>query len=89
MVDISQFLNVGALATLILILLQLLKGRIKTDYTPYVSILIGVVLMVLFGWIQALVKTPSDLVTYALSGLLSGLLAVGGYEASIDKIKLR
>ncbi|MCL5264918.1 MAG: hypothetical protein M1343_06970 [Chloroflexi bacterium] len=89
MVDISQFSSVGALAVLVLLIIEVFKSKLDQEKAPYAAIVIGIVLAFVFGYVQHLINSPADLVSYVVGGALAGLTAVGGYEATIDKIKVK
>lgn len=88
MVDISQFSNVAALAVLVAIIVQLVKSQLQAKLVPYAAIAVGVALAVVLGVVQQQIHTAADLVSWVVGGFLAALLAIGGYEASLDKIKL-
>lgn len=89
MVDITQFTSVLGLAILVGIIVQLVKPTLKPHLIPYAAILAGVSLALVTGWVLGALTTPAEVFSYVLGGVFAALLAVGGYEASIDKLKLR
>lgn len=88
MLDLSQFTSVGGLAVLLVVIIQFLKTSIGSRAAvPWVSVALGIVLMILFNWVAGNVKTPAEWVSYGFGGFVAGLTATGGYEATVDKIK--
>ena len=87
MPDITSLATIPALAAIIVALVQVTKGYFRTDVIPFVALGSGVILAILVGLAQAHIVDVASLVTYGLFGLLAGLTATGGYEATIDKWK--
>lgn len=89
MVDVSQFTNVAGLAVLVGSLVQLTKGFIKPEKVPFYAIAMGIVLALSFGYVVGNLKTLADVASYGMGGLLAALITIGGYETTIDKIRLK
>lgn len=89
MIDISQFGSVAGLAVLIAIIVQLFKGAVTSEKVPFFAVGVGILIALLVAQVQGGLRTPADLVSNVVGGLLAALVAVGGYEASIDKLKVR
>lgn len=88
MVELSQFMTVPGLAVLVLVFVQLVKGKVKPEWTPLFAVVVGIVVNVLLAWTNHALKLPADWLSVGLGGLFAGLMAVGGYEMVLDKIKL-
>ena len=66
----------GAMAPVILILVQLVKGLdVDTKYLPHISILLGTIAGVVFGF-----AVGGSLFVYGLGGFISGASASGLYD---------
>ena len=66
----------GAMAPVILILVQLVKGLdVDTKYLPHISILLGTVAGVVFGF-----AVGGGLFVYGLAGFISGAASSGLYD---------
>ena len=66
----------GAMAPVILILFQLVKGLdVDKKYLPHISILLGTVAGVVFGF-----AIGGELFVYGLAGFISGASASGLYD---------
>ncbi len=93
MVDLSQFAGVGGIAALAglvgVIIGAFYPKSWSTDYKPHVATVLAIVLAILIGLATGSLKTGADWLSWGLGGLLAGLSAVGGYEATWDKLKPR
>ena len=66
----------GVMAPVILILVQLVKSTdVDTKYLPHISILLGTIAGVVFGFASA-----GSLFIYGLAGFISGASASGLYD---------
>ena len=66
----------GVMAPVILILVQLVKSTdVDTKYLPHISILLGTIAGVVFGFASA-----GSLFVYGLAGFISGASASGLYD---------
>jgi len=74
---------------LIGVIVQVLKPRVDGSFVPFFAICLGIVLAVLLGLTQGKIGNASDLASFIIGGFFAALTAVGGYEATIDKIKSR
>jgi hypothetical protein len=89
MIDLNQFLTVGGLATFLLLLTQALKTyvpKVDAQYIPFATLGLGVLLGEGFAASTAHLTTSQDWVSYGVGGLIAGFTAIGGYEATLDKI---
>lgn len=92
MIDLAQFLTVGGLATFLILLSQALKTYLPpTDvrYIPYATLGLGVACGELFAGTTGHLITSQDWLSYGVGGLIAGFTAIGGYEATLDKILTR
>lgn len=91
MVDLSQYAGVGGIAVLAglvgVIIAAFYPKSLSVEYKPHVSALLAILLAVLIGYTTGSLKTGGDWLSWGLGGLLAGLSAVGGYEATWDKLK--
>lgn len=87
MIDLTPYGTVAGLAVLIGILVQVFKSQLNKEGIPYVAMALGVVLALLIGYARGQVVGLEAVINHGIGGLLAGLLAVGGYEASIQRIK--
>lgn len=92
MVPLDQFTSVGGLAVLLVIIAQLIKQKWPPRWggpeaVPYLTILLGVILAPLINVSQGTLTEWGQLLGYILGGLFAALLAIGGYEATLDKVK--
>lgn len=89
MVDLNQFLTVGGLAAFLLLLTQALKTYVPTvdaRYIPFATLGLGVVSGEIFAGTTGHLLAQQDWVSYGVGGLIAGFTAIGGYEATLDKI---
>ncbi len=86
MVDLTQFGTVAGLALLVGIVIQVLKPLVAAKVVPYLALGLGLVLAVLIGFALGRITSTELLASYLVGGLLAGLAAIGGYEATLDKI---
>jgi hypothetical protein len=86
-----QFLVDGGAAVFVALVIGIIKGRWSdlSDVLPLFAIVIGIILSIFIGLGMQVILTWADFTTYALTGLFIGLAAVGGYEATWDKLKSR
>jgi ABC-type xylose transport system permease subunit len=92
MMDLSQAGSVSGLAVLILLLVQVLKmvwplTDAQKQWLPMLSILLGLVLGPLIGFVLGNVTDLLSLATWVFGGFLGGASAIGAYEVTIDKVK--
>lgn len=88
MIDVSQFTSVASLAVLITILVQLVKPYVRSSkLVPLVAVAMGMGLAVLIQATTGQVHSYGDVIADAIGGLVAALIAIGGYESSLDKIK--
>lgn len=88
MVDLTQFLTVPGLAVLVLVFVQLVKHKVKPEWTPLYAVMVGITVNVALAWTNHALKLPADWLSVGLGGLFAGLMATGSYELLLDKIKL-
>ena len=88
MVDLSQFGSIAGLAALVGLIIQVVKSQIQKTLIPYVAIGIGIVLAVLIGLALGQIHAAADVASWIVGGLLSGVAAIGGYEATLNQIQI-
>ena len=72
----------GVMAPVILILVQLVKSTdVDTKYLPHISILLGAIAGVVFGF-----ASGGSLFVYGLAGFISGAASSGLYD-SVKSVK--
>lgn len=92
MIDLNQFTTIAELAVLIGVIVQAYKlirkpPDTEKDSLPIVAIVAGLILAPLFGWVLGKIQTNEDFVSFVVGGFLAGVSSVGGYEATVDKLK--
>ena len=88
MVPLDQFMTVPGLAVLVLVFVQLAKGKLKPEWTPLFAVAVGIVFNVVLAWTNHALSVPADYLSVGLGGLFAGLMATGSYELVLDTIKL-
>ncbi len=93
MIDLTMFLSIGGMASLITIFLQLVKsmGELDTSgkrWVPLISLALGVALMPLVAWVLGKLNTSADVLSALLGGVLAGAAAIGVYEVPNKVSKL-
>lgn len=89
MIDLTQFLSVGGLSALLMVLVQAFKPQIPEKYTgyiPYVVTTIGIITCISFALVTGNVTDANTAVQYGVTGLLAGLASVGLYQHTFDKL---
>lgn len=89
MIDLNQFLTVGGLATFLLLLTQALKAYIpsaEARYIPFATLGLGILFGEVFAGATGHLSITQDWLSYGIGGLIAGFTAIGGYEATLDKM---
>ncbi len=89
MVDLTQFLSIGGLSALLLVVIQAFKPQLPPTalpYLPYVAVVLGIVFVLIFALATGNLTTLNAGVSFGVTGLLAGLSSVGLYEGTLNKL---
>lgn len=91
-IDISVLLTIGGLAAAVGFIMQLAKQVwLPSDpdkaWVPFGTVVLAILLAVVAAVSQGALQSGQDILRVVLLGLMAGGAAIGGYEATLDKLK--